>query len=110
LLLDPRILILDDSTSSVDLKTEAHIQAALERLMKHRTSLVIAQRISTVQNADVIIVLDKGRIAAMGKHAELLECEPIYSEIYYSQLVEDVPATVQTFEASETSKVYAEVP
>jgi len=58
-----------------------------------RTSLVIAQRISTVQNADVIIVLDKGRVVAMGKHADLLECEPIYSEIYHSQLVEDVPAT-----------------
>ena len=92
LLMDPRILILDDSTSSVDLRTEAHIQAALERLMKNRTSFVIAQRISTVQTADVIIVLDKGRIAAMGKHADLLECEPIYSEIYHSQLVEDIPA------------------
>jgi ATP-binding cassette subfamily B protein len=105
LLMDPRILILDDSTSSVDLKTEVHIQAALERLMHaaRRTSFVIAQRISTVQNADVIIVLDKGRVAAMGKHADLLECEPIYSEIYHSQLVEDVPATVQT------SEVYAEV-
>jgi ATP-binding cassette subfamily B multidrug efflux pump len=108
LLMDPRILILDDSTSSVDLKTEAHIQAALERLMKNRTSFVIAQRISTVQNADVIIVLDKGRIAAQGRHADLLECEPIYSEIYHSQLVEDIPA-VQTFEVLETSKVYAEV-
>jgi ATP-binding cassette subfamily B multidrug efflux pump len=93
LLMEPRILILDDSTSSVDLQTEVHIQAALERLMKNRTSFVIAQRISTVQNADVIIVLDKGRVAAMGKHADLLECEPIYSEIYHSQLVEDVPAT-----------------
>jgi len=93
LLLDPRILILDDSTSSVDLKTEGHIQAALERLMNNRTSFVIAQRISTVQTADVIIVLDNGRVAAMGKHADLLECEPIYSEIYHSQLVEDIPAT-----------------
>ena len=95
LLLDPRILILDDSTSSVDLKTEAHIQAALERLMKNRTSFVIAQRISTVQTADRIIVLDKGRVAAIGKHADLLECEPIYSEIYHSQLVEDIPAEIQ---------------
>jgi len=93
LLMDPRILILDDSTSSVDLKTEAHIQAALQRLMKNRTSFVIAQRISTVQTADTIIVLDNGRVAAMGKHADLLECEPIYSEIYHSQLVEDIPAT-----------------
>jgi ATP-binding cassette subfamily B protein len=108
LLMDPRILILDDSTSSVDLKTEAHIQAALERLMENRTSFVIAQRISTVQNADVIIVLDKGHVAAMGKHADLLECEPIYSEIYHSQLVEDIPAS-QTLEVLETSRVYAEV-
>jgi len=105
LLMAPRTLILDDSTSSVDLKTEARIQATLQRLMKGRTSFVIAQRISTVQNADLIIVLDKGQIAAMGKHEDLIECEPIYSEIYYSQLVEDVPA-VQTLEASETSRVY----
>jgi ATP-binding cassette subfamily B multidrug efflux pump len=91
LLLDPRILILDDSTSSVDLQTEAQIQTALDLLMRGRTSFVIAQRISTVRNADLIIVLDKGRVAAMGKHADLLESEPIYSEIYYSQLVEDVP-------------------
>jgi len=92
LLMDPKILILDDSTSSVDLQTEARIQAALANLMKGRTCFVIAQRISTVRNADLIIVLDKGRIAAMGRHEELLESEPIYSEIYYSQLVEDVPA------------------
>ena len=90
LLLDPRILILDDSTSSVDLQTEAQIQAALDLLMRGRTSFVIAQRISTVRNADLIIVLDKGRVVAMGKHADLLESEPIYSEIYHSQLVEDV--------------------
>ncbi len=89
LLLDPRILILDDSTSSVDLQTEAQIQAALDLLMRGRTSFVIAQRISTVRNADLIIVLDRGRVAAMGKHADLLESEPIYSEIYHSQLVED---------------------
>ena len=61
LLLDPRILILDDSTSSVDLATEAQIQDALDKLMKGRTSFVIAQRISTVMNADQILVLDKGR-------------------------------------------------
>jgi ATP-binding cassette, subfamily B, multidrug efflux pump len=91
LLLDPRILILDDSTSSVDLQTEAQIQDALDHLMRGRTSFVIAQRISTVRNADLIIVLDKGRVVAMGKHADLLESEPIYSEIYHSQLVEDIP-------------------
>jgi ATP-binding cassette subfamily B multidrug efflux pump len=89
LLLDPHILILDDSTSSVDLSTEAQIQAALDKLMRGRTSFVIAQRISTVMNADLILVLDKGTIVASGKHAELLDESPIYAEIYNSQLVED---------------------
>ena len=90
LLLNPRILILDDSTSSVDLATEYHIQKALDSLMKNRTSFVIAQRISTVLNADQILVLDKGSIAAHGTHEELMETSPIYAEIYNSQLVEDV--------------------
>jgi ATP-binding cassette subfamily B protein len=89
LLLDPRILILDDSTSSVDFTTEVQIRAALDRLMKGRTSFVIAQRISTVMNADQILVLDKGQIVARGKHAELMEGSEIYAEIYTSQLVED---------------------
>jgi ATP-binding cassette subfamily B protein len=87
LLLNPRILILDDSTSSVDLTTEAQIQSALDTLMKDRTSFVIAQRISTVINADKIIVLDKGEIVAQGRHADLMEEEPIYAEIYNSQLL-----------------------
>jgi ATP-binding cassette, subfamily B, multidrug efflux pump len=89
LLLDPRILILDDSTSSVDLTTEFKIQAALDKLMKGRTSFVIAQRISTVLNADQIIVLDKGKIVARGTHEELLETSELYAEIYTSQLVGD---------------------
>ncbi len=89
LLLNPRILILDDSTSNVDLTTEVQIQAALERLMKGRTSFVIAQRISTVLNADLILVLDKGRVVASGRHAELLEESEIYAEIYNSQLIGD---------------------
>lgn len=89
LLLNPRILILDDSTSSVDLGTEAIIQTALDKLMKGRTSFVIAQRISTVMNADQIIVLEKGRVAAIGKHTELLEDNEIYAEIYSSQLLDD---------------------
>jgi ATP-binding cassette subfamily B protein len=87
LLLNPRILILDDSTSSVDINTEAQIQKALETLMKGRTSFVIAQRISTVINADKILVLDKGEVVAQGKHADLMEEEPIYAEIYNSQLL-----------------------
>ncbi|MBE2233591.1 MAG: ABC transporter ATP-binding protein [Anaerolinea sp.] len=90
LLLDPHILILDDSTSAVDLETEYHIQQALDRLMKGRTSFVIAQRISTVMHADQILVLDKGRVVARGRHAELMESSEIYAEIYTSQLVSDV--------------------
>jgi ATP-binding cassette subfamily B protein len=89
LLLDPRILILDDSTSSVDVATETQIQVALDQLMKGRTSFVIAQRISTVMTADKILVLDKGGIAAQGSHADLMENEPIYAEIYNSQLMHE---------------------
>lgn len=89
LLLDPRILILDDSTSSVDLMTEAEIQQALDKLMMGRTSFVIAQRISTVINADQILVLDEGQIVASGNHEELLEDSEIYAEIYSSQLIGD---------------------
>ena len=87
LLLNPRILILDDSTSSVDLNTETEIQKALDSLMRGRTSFVIAQRISTVINADKIIVLDKGEIVAEGKHQDLMEDSPIYAEIYNSQIL-----------------------
>lgn len=90
LLLNPHILILDDSTSSVDLNTEYEIQKALDQLMEGRTSFVIAQRISTVLNADQILVLDGGAIVARGNHEELLESSPIYAEIYHSQLSEDV--------------------
>jgi ATP-binding cassette subfamily B protein len=93
LLLDPHLLILDDSTSSVDLVTEYHIQQALDSLMHGRTSFVIAQRISTVLNADQILVLDNGRVAARGTHEELMETSPIYAEIYHSQLVGDAVAT-----------------
>lgn len=89
LLLNPRILILDDSTSSVDLATEYRIQQALDKLMQGRTSFVIAQRISTVLNADQILVLDRGRVVARGTHEELLESSEIYSEIYSSQLLDD---------------------
>ncbi|MCS6870226.1 MAG: ABC transporter ATP-binding protein/permease [Anaerolineae bacterium] len=89
LLLNPRILILDDSTSNVDLMTEYQIRKALDQLMKGRTSFVIAQRISTVLNADLILVLDKGQIVASGKHEELLETCELYAEIYSSQLVGD---------------------
>ncbi|MCL7455013.1 MAG: ABC transporter ATP-binding protein/permease [Anaerolineae bacterium] len=83
---DPRILILDDATSSVDTGTEQLIQLALERLMEGRTSFVIAQRLSTVRAADLILVLEKGRVAASGTHAELLKQSGLYAEIYHRQL------------------------
>jgi len=86
LLVNPKILILDDSTSSVDVETEAKIEVALQKLMKDRTSFIIAQRISTVLKADKILVLDQGRIAAEGNHWELMKTSSIYREIYESQL------------------------
>ena len=86
ILVKPKILILDDSTSSVDVETEALIQEALETVMKGRTSFIIAQRISSVLKADKILVLDRGRIAGEGNHRELMETSPIYREIFDSQL------------------------
>ncbi len=86
LLTHPRILILDDSTSSVDVETETKIQDVLEAQHDRHTSLVVAQRISTVLKADKIVVIDEGRIAAEGTHRELLQSSPIYQEIYDSQL------------------------
>ena len=85
LLKDPRILILDDSTSSVDTETEAEIRAALERLMLGRTSFVIAHRIQSLMNADLILVLDEGRIIQCGTHNELLSQKGIYQRIYEIQ-------------------------
>jgi ATP-binding cassette subfamily B protein len=86
LLTNPRILILDDATSSVDSETEHLIQLALEKVMEGRTTFVIAHRLSTVQRADMILVLEKGRIAARGKHEELLKISPLYQSIYHQQL------------------------
>lgn len=85
LLKKPKILILDDSTSAVDTATEAKIRECFNTSLKDTTKLIIAQRIGSVENADKILVLDDGKIAAMGSHEELLRsCEP-YQEIYYSQ-------------------------
>jgi len=108
LLLNPRILILDDSTSSVDLATESLIQVALDKLMENRTSFVIAQRISTVMTADKILVLDRGEVVAIGKHADLMENEPIYAEIYNSQIL-SYEAEHQTSEVRETPEAAREV-
>jgi ATP-binding cassette subfamily B multidrug efflux pump len=86
LLLNPRILILDDSTSSVDTETEKLIQEALDRLMEGRTTFVIAHRLATVRRADLILVMADGRIVQRGRHAELLEQGGLYREIYDLQL------------------------
>ena len=90
LLLKPSILILDDSTSSVDVETETKIQDALKSWLKDSTSIMVAQRISTVLHADKIIVLDEGKVVAQGKHNELMQSSPVYQEIYASQLGDGV--------------------
>jgi ATP-binding cassette subfamily B protein len=82
---DPRILILDEATSSVDTRTERLIQNALENLLKGRTSFVIAHRLSTIRNADLLLVLDKGKIIERGKHDELLAERGFYYNLYMSQ-------------------------
>ena len=91
LLVDPRLLILDDSTSAVDAETEAAIQETLDRLMREqsRTVFVIAQRVSTVRDADLILILDDGEIAASGTHEQLLRESELYNEILGSQLIEE---------------------
>lgn len=96
----PRILILDDSTSAVDLETESRLQAAMAKELPGTTRFVVAQRVSTVLNADKILVLDRGMIAAEGTHRELLASSPIYGEIYDSQLgagpqIGEIPETGQ---------------
>lgn len=85
LLKNPRILILDDSTSSVDTETEAEIREALQNLMKNRTTFIIAHRIQSVANADLILVMDKGRIIQQGKHADLVQQEGVYRQIFNIQ-------------------------
>ena len=89
LLVDPCVLIFDDSTSAVDAETEHRIQRAMEVLLRDRTAFVIAQRISTLRSANLILVLENGRVAGRGTHEELIETNPLYAEIFYSQLVDD---------------------
>lgn len=85
---DPKIIVLDEATSSVDTETEELIQAAIEKIMKGRTSIVIAHRLSTIQNADNIMVLDRGEIKENGKHQELMERDGFYKQLYNMQYKE----------------------
>ena len=85
LLKNPKILILDDSTSAVDTATDAMIRKAFREEIPGTTKLIIAQRVTSVQDADMIIVLDDGKISAVGTHEELLKTSSIYQEVYYSQ-------------------------
>lgn len=105
LLMDPRILILDDSTSSVDTQTEKLIQSALDRLMERRTTFVIAHRLSTVRRADLILVMDGGRIVQRGVHAELLKQGGLYREIHDLQLADHDHFTETGHEFSMPSEI-----
>ncbi len=84
-LADPKILILDEATSSVDTRTEMHIQSAMVALMKNRTSLIIAHRLSTIRDADTIVVIDGGRVAESGRHEELIAKKGCYYDLYQTQ-------------------------
>ncbi len=86
ILADPRILILDEATSSVDAEAEYLIQQALERVLENRTALIIAHRLSTIRNANKIIVLDRGQIAEAGSHEELMQNGGLYSQLYQRQM------------------------
>ncbi len=109
LLMNPRILILDDSTSSVDTQTERQIQNALNFLMQGRTTFVIAHRLSTVRRADLILVMDKGRIVERGKHHELLEMDGLYRQIYELQL-RDRESFLPDIEAADQSAARINLP
>jgi ATP-binding cassette subfamily B protein len=81
----PPMLILDEATSSIDTRTEMQVQKAFDTLMKGRTSFVVAHRLSTIQEADCILVMQDGNIIEQGKHAELLEQKGLYAKLYESQ-------------------------
>ena len=83
---DPRILVMDEATANIDTETEQLIQEALETLMEGRTTIMVAHRLSTIQHADKILVMDKGRIKESGTHQQLLEQNGIYKKLYELQL------------------------
>ena len=92
ILADPKILILDEATSSVDTRTEIQIQKAMDNLMKGRTSFVIAHRLSTIRNADMILVMKDGNIIEQGSHEELMKKGGFYADLYNSQFIQDLSA------------------
>jgi ABC-type multidrug transport system fused ATPase/permease subunit len=94
LIVNPKILILDDSLSFVDAKTEQEIQQAIEEAMKGRTTFIIAQRLSTIKNADRILVLSNGEIVELGTHSELMAKDGIYKRIYETQFLEKAPEEI----------------
>ena len=88
ILKDPKIVLLDEATAHLDTENEALVQAAFKEVLKNRTSIVIAHRLSTVRDADQILVLDQGRIIERGKHDELLSKKGLYAELYQRQFSE----------------------
>ena len=95
LLKNPKILVLDEATSALDNRSESLIQEAMDRLMANRTTIIIAHRLTTVRNADKIIVLDKGRVAESGKHDELMENQSLYYDLYTLKMIETPSSPVE---------------
>jgi ABC-type multidrug transport system fused ATPase/permease subunit len=106
LLKDPRILILDEATSSIDAYTELLIQNALKRILSERTSMVIAHRLSTIRNAGRIVVIDKGRVVQEGTHEELMEAGGLYAHLYAMQFKQAEVAEVAQQRSGPRNEAY----